>query len=166
MGITEAFVVVYGPIWVNNYSPKNKSTTWMGILHSCTVFGMITGYVIAGIIINCFETILNWRFAIQIQGIANIPLAMMFYMEDENFIDLNPKEEEKNYYSLQHKFERKRFKSQNPNELQLRPEIISNTNISNNNQQLYQQRQIMEQVHQNKHTQYSCSTAFSAVPFS
>ena len=151
MGITEAFVVVYGPIWVNNYSPKNKSTTWMGILHSCTVFGMITGYIIAGIIINCFENFLNWRFAIQIQGIANIPLAMMFYVEDENFIDLNPKEEERNYYLSQHKIERKRFQSQNPNELQLRPEITNNMNITNNNNhQLYQRRQIMEQVHQNK----------------
>ena len=33
MGVTEAFIVVYGPVWVNNYSPRDKSATWMGILH-------------------------------------------------------------------------------------------------------------------------------------
>ena len=35
MGATEAFIVIYGPVWVNNYAPLEYSTTWMGILHSC-----------------------------------------------------------------------------------------------------------------------------------
>ena len=52
MGAIEAFIVIYGPVWVNNYSPLEYSTTWMGILHSCTALGVILGYVIAALIIN------------------------------------------------------------------------------------------------------------------
>ena len=38
MGATEAFIVIYGPVWVNNFSPAEHSATWMGILHSCSIF--------------------------------------------------------------------------------------------------------------------------------
>jgi MFS family permease len=41
MGVSEAFIVIYAPVWVNNYSPANSSTTWMGILHSFTAIGII-----------------------------------------------------------------------------------------------------------------------------
>ena len=77
MGITESFVVIYGPVWINNYSPQNKSTTWLGILHATTIFGMITGYIFSGIVINFMSNFFNWRFAIQIQGIVMIFLAFL-----------------------------------------------------------------------------------------
>jgi MFS family permease len=40
MGISESFVVIYGPVWVNNYSPPEHSTKWMGILHSSSAIGI------------------------------------------------------------------------------------------------------------------------------
>jgi len=39
MGITQAFCVIYAPVWVNEFSPKEKSTTWMGILHAFVPIG-------------------------------------------------------------------------------------------------------------------------------
>lgn len=39
MGMTESFIVIYGPVWVNNYSPPEHSTKWMGILHSSSAIG-------------------------------------------------------------------------------------------------------------------------------
>ena len=68
MGATEAFIVIYGPVWVNNIRPFEYSTTWMGILYSCTSLGVIFGYVVASIIINFLNEKLTWRFSIQIQG--------------------------------------------------------------------------------------------------
>jgi MFS family permease len=41
MGVTEAFVVIYGPVWVNNYAPDEHSTKWMGFLQACAGMGMI-----------------------------------------------------------------------------------------------------------------------------
>jgi hypothetical protein len=47
------------------------------------------GYLIASIIINFLSGIVTWRFAIQIQGIAQIPIALYFYFEDENLINID-----------------------------------------------------------------------------
>jgi len=89
MGISEAFIVIYGPVWVNNYSPKEHSAKWMGILHSVTALGVMFGYVFAGIIINFFSDFVSWRFAIQIQGFAQIPVALFFFFEKEEYINVD-----------------------------------------------------------------------------
>ena len=94
MGISESFIVIYGPVWVNNYSPKKHSAKWMGILHSVSALGVIIGYIFASIVINFFSEFLSWRFAIQIQGIFQIPVSIYFFFEKEEYIniDLNSRE--------------------------------------------------------------------------
>ena len=89
MGVTEAFIVIYGPVWVNNYSPSNHSAKWMGILHSCTALGVVLGYLIAALIINFLNGFLSWRFAIQIQGIVEIFFSIFFYLEKNEYINVN-----------------------------------------------------------------------------
>lgn len=91
MGVSEAFIVIYGPVWVNNYSPAESSTVWMGILHTFSALGVILGYLVAGVIINFLGA--SWRYAIQIQGIAEIPISLYFWFEKEEYIniDLNSK---------------------------------------------------------------------------
>ncbi len=89
MGVTEAFIVIYGPVWVNNYSPSNHSAKWMGILHSCTALGVVLGYLVAGLIINFLNGFLSWRFAIQIQGIVEIFFSIFFYFEKDEYINVN-----------------------------------------------------------------------------
>ena len=89
MGATEAFIVVYGPVWVNNFSPPEHNATWMGILHSCSIFGVFFGYLAAAVIINFFKKILTWRFAIQIQGFVEIFLAIFFWAEKDEYINVD-----------------------------------------------------------------------------
>lgn len=89
MGITEAFIVIYGPVWVNNYSPLEYSATWMGILHSCSVIGVFLGYLITSLIINLFKNKLSWRFSIQIQGFVEIFLSLFFWFEKEEYIKVD-----------------------------------------------------------------------------
>ena len=89
MGVTEAFIVIYGPVWVNNYSPSNHSAKWMGILHSCTALGVVLGYLIASLIINFLNGFLSWRFAIQIQGIVEIFFSIFFYLEKDEYRNVN-----------------------------------------------------------------------------
>jgi Sugar (and other) transporter. len=40
MGVTQAFCVIYAPVWVNEFSPANKNATWMGILHAFVLLGI------------------------------------------------------------------------------------------------------------------------------
>lgn len=100
MGITEAFVVIYGPVWVNNYSPPEHSAKWMGILHTFSALGVIAGYLVAGVTVNFFNKYLSWRFAIQLQGIFEIPIALYFFFEDENFINVDQQIEVENEANL------------------------------------------------------------------
>jgi predicted RNA methylase len=67
MGVTESFVVIYSPVWINNYSPKDKGTTWLGLLHATTIFGMIAGYIVSGIVINFLSDYFNEIVAIEIE---------------------------------------------------------------------------------------------------
>ena len=89
MGATEAFIVIYGPVWVNNYSPIEHNTTWMGILHSCTALGVVLGYLVASIIINFLGNIFTWRFAIQIQGFVEIFFSLFFWLERDDYINVD-----------------------------------------------------------------------------
>ena len=93
MGATEAFIVIYGPVWVNNYSPAEFSTTWMGLIHTCSLLGVVLGYILTGIIINFLGDYVSWRFAIQIQGFVEIFFSIFFYFEKDEYInvDLNYK---------------------------------------------------------------------------
>ena len=89
MGVTEAFLTVYGPVWVNNYSPLQYMATWMGILHSCSIVGVFIGYLFASIINNFLKDYLSWRFAMQIQGYAEIIFALFFFMEKDEYINVD-----------------------------------------------------------------------------
>ena len=89
MGVTEAFIVIYGPVWVNNFSPPEHSATWMGILHSCSIFGVFLGYLAASLILNFFKGLLSWRFAIQIQGFVEIFLSLFFWVEKDEYINVD-----------------------------------------------------------------------------
>lgn len=39
MGFTQAFWVVYGPVWTNYYSPQAKKATWLGIMQGFSPLG-------------------------------------------------------------------------------------------------------------------------------
>lgn len=66
LGFTQAFCVVYSPVWINEFSPRKASTRWLAILHSFAVVGVMVGYVFGAIIINFFAKSLGWRFAFMI----------------------------------------------------------------------------------------------------
>lgn len=99
MGVSEAFVVIYGPVWVNNYAPDKHSTKWMGILHSMSVLGVMLGYLVASVSINFFKTLVSWRFAIQMQGVAQIPIAIYFFYEREEFINVDMSRQQEQQFS-------------------------------------------------------------------
>jgi hypothetical protein len=47
------------------------------------------GYLLSGLIINFLSNLITWRFSVRIQGIAEIPLAIYFYLENEEYINIS-----------------------------------------------------------------------------
>jgi len=83
MGFTQAFWVIYGPVWTNNFSPKDRQTTWLGLLQGFSPLGIIFGYVITGIVINFWTVSYSWRLSILIQGVLEI-LPLVYFQSFTN----------------------------------------------------------------------------------
>ena len=39
MGFTQAFWIIYGPVWTNYFSPNERQTTWLGFLQGSSPLG-------------------------------------------------------------------------------------------------------------------------------
>ena len=64
LGFTQAFCVIYGPVWVNEFSPRKSNTKWMAFLHSFAVIGVIAGYIFGSVTVKYYNR--SWRFAFMI----------------------------------------------------------------------------------------------------
>jgi MFS family permease len=88
LGFTQAFCVIYGPVWINEFSPKESNTKWMAILHSFVVIGVMTGYIVGAITITLFEKLIGWRFAFMIQGWFMIAIGIGFLGTSNQHLDI------------------------------------------------------------------------------
>lgn len=88
MGFCRSFFTIYGPVWVNEFSPEDRSTKWLGSLQACSSLGAIGGYTLAGLIITLLGDYLTWRAAVQIEGVLLIPLILIIKSFDKSRIDI------------------------------------------------------------------------------
>lgn len=88
LGFTQAFCVIYGPVWVNEFSPRENNTKWMAILHSFVVIGVMAGYIIGAITITLFEGLLSWRYAFMLQGWFMILIGIGFILTENKQLDI------------------------------------------------------------------------------
>ena len=63
LGFTQAFSVIYAPVWVNEFSPRRSSTIWIATMHMFTVVGVLIGYIVGSLSIGVLSEILGWRGA-------------------------------------------------------------------------------------------------------
>jgi|JI10StandDraft_1071094.scaffolds.fasta_scaffold383708_2 MFS family permease len=66
LGFTQAFVVIHGPVWVNEFSPPDSSSRWLAMLHGAVVVGILGGYLITAVFENYFSVFCDWRTSILI----------------------------------------------------------------------------------------------------
>lgn len=78
MGFTQAFWVVYGPVWTNQFSPENRQTTWLGILQGFSPIGIIVGYGLTGLIVNNWLNDWSWRVGVLFQAFGELPGILAF----------------------------------------------------------------------------------------
>jgi MFS family permease len=88
LGFTQAFCVIYGPVWVNEFSPRNSNTKWMAILHSFVVIGIMIGYIMGALTVTVLNEYLDWRFAFMIQGWFMILIGICFLFSSNSVLDI------------------------------------------------------------------------------
>ena len=89
MGSSQAFWVVYGPVWVNNFSPHNKQALWLGMLAGFSPVGIMLGYIFTAFIINIFKHYLwSWRISIIFQAVFEIFCLIIIIFVKQSLIDI------------------------------------------------------------------------------
>ena len=76
VGFTQAFVVVYTPVWVDEFAPRLHATTWLALAQAGTPVGIMFGYIIAGFIIA--NTSYSWRWIYALKLMLMIPSIILF----------------------------------------------------------------------------------------
>lgn len=71
IGLTLAFNVVYTPVWVDEFAPKNRQSIWMASHNAGVPLGIMMGYII--VIIFVSRPTLGWDWAFYIKCIMMVP---------------------------------------------------------------------------------------------
>jgi MFS family permease len=91
LGFSQAFVVIYAPVWINEFSPAEANTRWMAGFHSACVVGILGGYIVAQVIVNNFNYYTTWRLSIYIQGCFQFILSIITMFVDNRNLDVKEK---------------------------------------------------------------------------
>jgi MFS family permease len=85
VGLTQAFVVIYAPVWVDEFAPRTHCTLWMSLIQAGVPFGIMSGYAIAGFLVA--NSPWGWRPAFYLQtGILAIISSVWFFIPSK-YID-------------------------------------------------------------------------------
>lgn len=84
MGCAQCFLCVFLPLWINEFAPNDKRTSWMGYLQASVPLGVMCGYIIASVVIalsrgssTCFH-INCWRWPFLVEVALLLPFCIAF----------------------------------------------------------------------------------------
>lgn len=99
MGLMQCVVCVYLPLWTNEHSPKLSRARWMGSLQASVPFGVMSGYVIAAVMVsnitgpdgdigNTYLGLLCWRWPIIVEWFLLLPFLIGFMFVPKDHFDI------------------------------------------------------------------------------
>ncbi|EKF39628.1 hypothetical protein MOQ_000140 [Trypanosoma cruzi marinkellei] len=85
IGITLSFVIVYTPVWVDIFAPRDRQSVWMASHNAGVPLGIMLGYT-CGAFLPSYTNI-NWEWAFYIKCIFTIPAMAYLMRVDSRSID-------------------------------------------------------------------------------
>ncbi|KAH9600612.1 Major facilitator superfamily [Trypanosoma melophagium] len=85
IGITLSFVIVYTPVWVDTFAPRDRQSMWMASHNAGVPLGIMLGYCIGAFLPS--YTNVNWEWAFYIKCIITIPAVAYLIRVDSRSID-------------------------------------------------------------------------------
>ena len=92
--LTQAFLAVYSPVWVDRFSPPEKQTAWLSYLQASTPLGVMLGYVAATAAVWYKQTAGScgpfacWRFPFALQVVLVAPLCVGMWFVPTRHVDI------------------------------------------------------------------------------
>ena len=106
IGFTQAPIIIYAPVWVDEFAPPADATMWMSLLQASVAIGIMCGYVVAGLIVTygadeiCHDGISDpthaghygcyspqWRVGLYIQAIGMALFGPIFFLCPARHLD-------------------------------------------------------------------------------
>eukprot|EP00995_Heteronema_vittatum_P007122 NODE_225_length_1617_cov_333.228954_g159_i0.p1 GENE.NODE_225_length_1617_cov_333.228954_g159_i0~~NODE_225_length_1617_cov_333.228954_g159_i0.p1 ORF type:complete len:472 (-),score=143.91 NODE_225_length_1617_cov_333.228954_g159_i0:71-1486(-) len=87
VGLSRTFIVVYAPVWVDEFAPSDTRTLWLSLQQAGVPLGVMFGYLVTGILDA--NTRLSWRWSFMIQVFACLPVCIIFLLLPANYINVN-----------------------------------------------------------------------------
>lgn len=72
IGISLSFIVVYTPIWVDEFAPKNRQSVWMASHNAGVPLGIMFGYLLAAAP-QSFTTSIGWSWSFYVKCVLMVP---------------------------------------------------------------------------------------------
>ncbi|CCW66304.1 unnamed protein product [Phytomonas sp. Hart1] len=85
LGITLSFIVVYVPVWVEEFAPKGSESMWMGSHNVAVPIGVILGYLVC-VYFASHEKI-GWEGAFYVKCLLMLPTILCLTHLDSQFIN-------------------------------------------------------------------------------
>jgi MFS family permease len=91
IGFCQAYIMVFSPVWLDEFSPPDKKTGWMALLQSMTPLGVMTGYAlgtISSMIVGEYGTG-AWRWPFFAQAALVLPCIIGLYFVPHADLDVH-----------------------------------------------------------------------------
>ncbi|CUI14866.1 MFS transporter, putative [Bodo saltans] len=85
IGTTLAFIVVYTPVWVDEFSPKSSAATWMALQNAGVPIGIMIGFVIGGLMPT--YTSVSWEWSFYFKSIVMVPIVAIVAKTERSTLD-------------------------------------------------------------------------------
>ncbi|KAK2194533.1 bifunctional Major facilitator superfamily/Major facilitator superfamily domain/MFS transporter superfamily/Protein spinster-like [Babesia duncani] len=89
VGSTQAFFIIYAPVWVGCFAPETSQNMWMAVLQGSIVAGVMVGYSCTALCHVIGEE--AWRYSFAFQALVILVLCYAFMMAPVEFVDLKAK---------------------------------------------------------------------------
>lgn len=84
-GFVSAFIVVYGPVWVDDFGAANNKSLWMSLVQAGVPLGVMLGYVSVGFVTS--NTTLPWRYPFLGQSALLLLMTIYFLFTDDTLLN-------------------------------------------------------------------------------
>lgn len=85
IGVTLAFIVVYTPVWVDAFAPKNSAATWMALQNAGVPLGIMLGFVMGGLLPT--YTSVSWEWTFFAKVVVMVPIVAIVGKTDRRALD-------------------------------------------------------------------------------
>jgi len=94
-GVTKALMAIFIPLWVDCFAPKPKITLWMSVFQGAAPFGIMFGYIFAGLVqamgikrMWFSHSYLSWRIPFLMQALLLVPCFVCLSLLQPNWVVL------------------------------------------------------------------------------